>query len=347
MPWTLAVSNYLGLLRALWSPGPGLSCLIGPNGSGKTTLLRLPDRLRLYGLTGAVPRLIPSGWDLGSSRLDFTLGWHEPCLEWWVRVEARTWSDLAGVETIRLAPVDGEPVCYQRDVTTTAVTRVSTQAPGDETAVTRLAAHEPTLLARHAPGRLALLAYVYTKETPLDAWLVRLGYATPVGAEVAPTEAAGWVEQGLAECFRELGDASGWRDRLREHLTRRGVSWFHGGVATALRGLAAVALAPSEGTVALEGIEQGLHPAALRTLLALLDERAWEKTLTVLLSTQSPVVLDWFGTAPERVWVMEPEYDSLPVPLTHLKSLDWLSGYSLGDLYMHGEIGAPLSEGRS
>jgi hypothetical protein len=50
--------------------------------------------------------------------------------------------------------------------------------------------------------------------------------------------------------------------------------------------------------------------------------------------------LNAFRDDPEDVFVMDPAADTLPVRLTDLRNPDWLTHFSLGDLYEHLEFGA-------
>jgi hypothetical protein len=38
---------------------------------------------------------------------------------------------------------------------------------------------------------------------------------------------------------------------------------------------------------------------------------------------------------------MEPEHEVLPVRLDEVRDREWLAQFSLGDLYKHGDFGAP------
>jgi predicted ATPase len=88
--------------------------------------------------------------------------------------------------------------------------------------------------------------------------------------------------------------------------------------------------------------ELGLHPSAITLLAALVKQAA--ATTQVVLSTQSPILLDHFE--PEDVLIANRAEDA-----THLRRLDrtrlesWLQEYSLGQLWEKNELGG-RPEGR-
>ncbi len=95
----------------------------------------------------------------------------------------------------------------------------------------------------------------------------------------------------------------------------------------------AVCSAPDGGIVAIDEPENGLHPYAIRNILGAIREHADEHNLTVLLATHSPVVLDEFKEEPDKVYVMAQTGPEQLVRLDKLKDPDWLSHFSLGNLY--------------
>jgi predicted ATPase len=115
------------------------------------------------------------------------------------------------------------------------------------------------------------------------------------------------------------------------------------GFAMALLSLCAVASGQPGGLIAIDEIENSLHPAAIARLFACIEEYAAENDLRVLIATHSPVVLDQFRETPANVFVMQPGETSLPVALDRLFDDDWLKQFSLGRLYTGLEYGAPGS----
>ena len=113
---------------------------------------------------------------------------------------------------------------------------------------------------------------------------------------------------------------------------------------TGLLHLAAVASAGRGGIVGIDEPENGLHPYAVKRILGAMREWADEQDLTILLATHSPMLLDQFKEEPEHLFVMEPGREVLPVRLDEVRDREWLAQFSLGDLYKHGDFGAPLEE---
>ncbi len=71
--------------------------------------------------------------------------------------------------------------------------------------------------------------------------------------------------------------------------------------------------------LAIDEPENALHPHAIRLLLERM--RAWSrrKSVTVLLATHSPVIINDFDTRPEQLFVMQPEGPLSPVSVVDLK----------------------------
>jgi predicted ATPase len=108
---------------------------------------------------------------------------------------------------------------------------------------------------------------------------------------------------------------------------------------TGLLHLTAVAGAQEGSLIAIDDFGNDLHPYAIRKLTEAFREWAEEHNLIVCLASHSPVLLDEFKEEPDLVFVMEPGLEKRPVPLTELYETDWLSRFSLGRLYEHGEFG--------
>ena len=108
---------------------------------------------------------------------------------------------------------------------------------------------------------------------------------------------------------------------------------------TGLLHLTAVASTPAGSVVAIDDFGNDLHPYAIRMLTDAFRDWAEEHRLIVCLASHSPVLLDEFKEQPEAVFVMDHGRQDRPVPLTDLFEPDWLSRFSLGRLYEHGEFG--------
>ncbi len=90
--------------------------------------------------------------------------------------------------------------------------------------------------------------------------------------------------------------------------------------------------------ICIEEPENGLHPDILPTIAELLKEASQRTQLIV--TTHSDILVSAFSDMPEAVLVCEKDEDG-----THFKRLEkdglkeWLDEYSLGDLWLKGEIG--------
>ncbi len=90
--------------------------------------------------------------------------------------------------------------------------------------------------------------------------------------------------------------------------------------------------------ICIEEPETGLHPDILPTIAELMKEASQRTQLIV--TTHSDILVSAFSDMPEAVLVCEKDEDG-----THFKRLEaeklkeWLNEYSLGDLWLKGEIG--------
>src|SRR5262249_27886537 len=105
------------------------------------------------------------------------------------------------------------------------------------------------------------------------------------------------------------------------------------GLVVGLIHLCGVAGAPRDSLIAIDEVENALHPYAIRELIATFREIAAKRDLTVVLATHSPVVLNEFKDDPSKIFVMQPGEESLPVALDQYRDPDWLAHFALGDLY--------------
>ncbi|MBS0203667.1 MAG: ATP-binding protein [Planctomycetes bacterium] len=146
------------------------------------------------------------------------------------------------------------------------------------------------------------------------------------------------------EDFEFYGDAQTVRTKvyLKGIPEAMPVSLIPDGLLVAMLHLAAIGGSPSRSFVAIDDFENYLHPFAIRSLIESIRGIAALRDLCVLIATHSPVVLDEFRTEPERVFVMDFETPNKPIQLNHLRDPEWLSHFSLGDLYSKLEFGARL-----
>lgn len=116
------------------------------------------------------------------------------------------------------------------------------------------------------------------------------------------------------------------------------------GLLTGLLHLTAIAGAPPGSLVAFDELENQLHPHAIRSLVALMRERADAQGLTVVLTTHSPVVMNQFRDELEHVFVLDRSNTSrsMPLALTELHTEEWLAQAKLGTLYERLAFASPL-----
>ncbi|HEY8378013.1 MAG TPA: AAA family ATPase [Nannocystis sp.] len=125
----------------------------------------------------------------------------------------------------------------------------------------------------------------------------------------------------------------------KTHISREST-----GLLVALLHLCAIASCPKGGLVTLDELETSLHPHAIKVLIAAFRAWAQQHDLSIVLATQSETVLDQFHDEPEKIFVLEPQMTPAPKPLTELFSREWLSQFSLGDLFGHLEYGSHRTE---
>jgi predicted ATPase len=152
------------------------------------------------------------------------------------------------------------------------------------------------------------------------------------------------LKEAFPEAFEELEFESAgqtiaakvFAPRTKESI---GAYFAPDGLLTGLLHLTAVASTPDGGAIAIDEFENSLHPYAIRALLEHIRAWASQHQISVTLATHSPVLIDQFKQEPERLLVMDPSAETVPVPISKLRDPEWLSHFSLGDLYASGEFG--------
>ena len=97
--------------------------------------------------------------------------------------------------------------------------------------------------------------------------------------------------------------------------------------------------------ICIEEPENGIHPRRLEKVVDLLKwlstERTPEQRAQVIVTTHSPMFLDWFRDHPEWVWVVERDAEGTHFkPLKDVPHLDQLLyDFSLGEAWYGGSIG--------
>lgn len=369
MGFTLEVDNYRALRKVSWSPS-GVCAITGPNGAGKTTLMSAIEFLRHFLERGIQAAVEFSGGtaSIKNQHTPYTDGFGLQLVQgscFWV-VEAILKSpSLEIAERVRIG---NEAVAQQDPVLRSAsVQDHDLTVSGDS-----IFSHAMSLLPfkhRDALKGLHGLALNFRLYQNLQIWNLRTA-GSPATTDLylhsdgrnAFSLLRNWkagrreheerwlfVRDGLRECFPELFEdieflvagqtvtVQFFFRGLREPVAANAAPH---GLLVALLHLCAIASIPDHGAAAIDEPENGLHPYAIRTLMDLARARAAAKDLTLLLATHSPVVLNTFNTEPERVYIMEPGHDVLPIALSEHSNPEWLAHFSLGDLYSDQTFGA-------
>ncbi len=367
MAITLEAQNYRVLRRTAWNPSR-VSVVVGPNGSGKSTLLSLVEFFRFAfsrGVSGAIDAL-GGAWGLRHLEAPpddpVVLGVGVDDLHWELQMSVRgasvderpgerVWK---GDEVLLRRPSFSDQIEY-RGKTLTADNRLGLariwDAERDDTLAPLV-----TALSEFRVYRGYNLGGLRQNGSRQNANL----FLSPSG-ENAFTVLRNWrdrreqrplydfVLQGLRSAFPEICqdidfDLAGVTVSVGMILPRPNVSvpayYAPNGWLTGLLHLCAVAGAEPGSVVAIDEVENTLHPFAIRQLIAAFRDWAEERDLTICLASHSPVVLDEFRDDPARVFVMDSSEPANPTSLVEMHDPEWLRQFSLGRLYELGEFGA-------
>ncbi|HYO58077.1 AAA family ATPase [Archangium sp.] len=371
MAFTLSVRNYRGLRRVEWSPS-GVCALVGPNGSGKTTLidvLQLLQDATTYGLSKAIEE---HGGAYGLHH--FAAPQDEP-ISFELRVGSASWEVQPEVS---LGPggarlpfweklSDGERTFFEKGGPSADSERRLGAPVRDDYLGLSTAMKEPEEYTEPVWGLLEIILYYRHYRHYALARLRREGsllsgdlellddgrnlFAVLMNWRNRRDQRKRWafVSDTLRDCYPEL--FSDFSFPIAANIVSCEVHTPNGhaltpallpdGFLAALIHLCAVASSRPGGVLAIDEPENALHPYTIRRLMDAFREWSDAHDVTVLLATHSPVILDTFKELPEKVFVMQPEQEVLPVPLDQLMKRSWLAHFSLGDLYEHLKYGAP------
>ncbi len=369
MAITLAAKNYRVLRETVWSPGL-LSLVVGPNGAGKTTLLSLLELLRLTYRQGGNRALAILGgaWGLRNFQAQeggvvVSLAVNE--LTWELEIPVRgTAVEEHWGETVKRS----DATILRRSPLSDRVEYRGEQLPADERAGLRIVydARRPTELLPLVESLERFRVYKGYNLYGLRNNGSRSGsdyYLNP-GGENAFAVLRNWrdrrehrqryefVLQGLRDAFPDLFtdlnfDLAGLTVSVELLMPGSQVAvpayFASNGWLTALLHLCAVAGTEDGSVVAIDEMENTLHPFAIRKLVEAFGQWGEDHDVTVCMATHSPVLIDEFKEMPEQVFVMQNGSEQRPMPLTELRKPEWLAHFALGDLYTHGDFGGQQS----
>jgi predicted ATPase len=376
MTFRLRVRNYRGLKEVDWSPS-GVCALVGPNGSGKTTLLDVPALLR-DALDRGLARALEQHGGIANARNVHAA--EEALYDFMFELGAASWHVIpletpSGFRPYEHVDSEGKHVVVREAGADSALV-LSDLVPARDVLAFRIALDE---LEREitrpldeesalALGRL-LQRYRIYRNYDLPS-LRRSGSSDSSERRLAQdgnnvfSVLRNWrdkrddrdryqfVLDGLREMFGDFFedlDFSKAAQVVGAELRLRGDKLISASLApdgwfVALLHLTAVASTDSGDLIAIDEPENALHPHAIKILLELMRHWSLRRSVTILLATHSPVILDTFKEEPGQLYVMEPKESPLPRALDKLKEPSWLAHFSLGDLYAREEIGAPVDD---
>lgn len=385
-PLVLRTTNLLGMReKATWSiPTSGVSLLIGQSGSGKSALLRsvayMQDQLawcprqtqHAQPDNGICPAhgLVELSISLGLAKWSMTVGandkYHKEevlvgssrkarrvgdSAAWQRLGSSGTWEDSVSSEhsCLRLLYEAAQQSC---DVPDAELMRLCWELlryryhDGYATEVLRIGGHKAGILSDPSDTRLSPRGenlFIVLRNWQISPAIFGYKFA--------------WVQEAMRRAFPhvvrriELGPQVGdqpvpaffYAPGDGDAISMRKAP---DGVLLGLLHLTAVASAEDGGVVAIENMDSGLHPHAIRSILKDIRDLARKPCShhgpTVVLTTHSPVLMNEFNCHPDSVLAMPrpaSESSSSPVPIHIGKCQDWLSHFQLGDLYDRLEIG--------
>jgi predicted ATPase len=371
-PLRLTAQDLNVLSRVDWSP-EGVCLVVGPNGSGKTTLLQALAFLRDAFQRGVTEAVRAHGGPAGFRRVgaegapEVVLRAAIGDLSWELRLPVNDDSvhELPGESVALGGKVLLRRGAYQADW----YLGRNLRAPDPDGRTCLRSAWDAQAIPAAAPLVHALRSFRYyfnyslgalrnggegaDTDRSLDATGRNL-FVVLRNWKVAPRrfrDQFAWVLRHTRRAFPGLLDDIEFEPPVGQVVPARffppggraplPMSRAADGMLVGLLHLTAVAGADDGAVVAIDEMENQLHPHAIRALLEAMREIADERRLTILLTTHSPVLMNAFRDHPEQLYVMEEGAATLPVRLDKLHDPDWLAHFELGDLYERMEFGAP------
>ncbi len=369
MPLTLTVHNYRALRHVEWSP-QGVCALVGPHGAGKSTRLDVMMLLRHtfeHGLLRALNQ--HGGMDTlrhfeaePGAVVSFSLHSANET-EWIIGFDPRGLAQGSHYELVA-----SPNTTIARYLGSKFLEFDNEQLPTDERSALRVASD-----AFKLPEELiALRSLVQTYRCYAEYHLTHLRESgSPVTSDKVLDQhgrnvfsllrnwrdtrvdrtrydfVLGTLRTLFPDTFADLDFETAGTTVTGRIVTPRPdtsypITFAPNGLLVALLHLSAVASVAKGGMVAIDEVENSLHPFAIKHLIEAFRRWATLTQSTVLLATHSPVVLDQFRECPEQVFVMERGQETSPVTLPKVRDPEYLAHFSLGDLYAHLDFGSPV-----
>jgi predicted ATPase len=370
----LRVQNFAALRAIDFEIPPGVNVLVGPNGSGKSTLLDTVELLRHAfdrGLLDAVGHYFGGAAEIRNydapADAPISLGLAVGDVTWTTTLrvsgagvdpaspevlEARGQIKLRREALAAEAEYEGQRLKTGEHL---AVRAASERYPEDEDLAAWGAFVKKCRVYRSYTYRLYDLMKFGSQSSPdrwlhvsgLNAFAVLRNWALQRAEKPRYAFVCESLRYVYPDYFRDFDfQMAGQTVTLQVFTTRyqeRPIQIMHEstGFMMAFLSLCAVASGEPGGLVAIDELENSIHPAAIERLFERIDAYAADNDLRVLIATHSPVVLDQLRDEPSSVFVMQPGEPSLPVALDKLFNAGWLTQFSLGRLYTSLEYGAP------
>mgnify|MGYP000252226047 CR=1 FL=1 len=374
MTLTVHAENYRGLANVHWTIPPGLSVVIGANGAGKTTLLLLLGLLQQIAARdgGPLSAIDSNGGsralkNFGAGRNRVVLGAEFDKIRWNLEIVPQS-GGMAEFPAESLTILDSN-IFNRTAGSPTFIWKGETVRTDNRSLLRQLSEAD----LRHQFQGVQLLDSLERCRIYHDynLWRIRQGvddsnhsWLHRNGINVFPVlrnwrdkmltkKRYEFVIQSLRELFGFFGDLEFERGGniiscSIQHRRFPTETFPVGGVANgwlvALLHLTAVAGAQKGDIIALDEFENTLHPRAINELLTMIHDYAEEQGCSVVITSQSAQVLDWFDAHPEQVFVLDARDQPAPRRLTDFRSEEWLAHFRLGRKFADGDFAAEAKE---
>jgi predicted ATPase len=329
-------ASALGPLRAVeWTIPSGVSVLVGPNRVGKSTLLRVPELIKLA-ITVGLNEAVKQVFDGVSYLRNWSMPTNTPIRLGLTGIGGIEWDVELTIHGGEIAPFPSEQLRRDGALSSPLASAVFTRSYRTyHYEIPHLlrfgSAHSSDLTLRSNGENVFPLLRNWRDRPDLEQ---RYEFVLATMREIFPHLGRVGFEQAGQTVTMITSDRR-WPDNSNIPIAREST-----GFVTALLQLCALASAEPGSLITFDEVETSLHPRAIRVLVEAMRRWSAKHDLRIVLATQSETVLDQFREDPSRVFVLEPKQERSPQALTELFSPEYLSQFSLGDLFAHLEFGA-------